>query len=176
MEKQIEKVIEQVIDIAGKKHATADVIVDMNSSFTLKAEQQTLEEYKVSSSRVLGVRVIKDQKIGTSYCESIDTDALNLMVDTALQNARYSESDPCQEICAESGRVVTDSLKIYKQDDTEVKDKIDLCLHLEKAVVDVPYAKSAPYNSVGELEIQKYIANTSGTMCFEKQKVFYCAA
>lgn len=174
MDKKIKGAINLVIDIADKNKATADVIANATSSFTLKAEQQTLEEYKVSSSHVFGVRVIQDHKIGTSYCESLNPKALNLMVETALQNTKHSESDPCQEICAESGHVLTDISDIYKPDDTDVKEKIDLCLHLEKAVLDVPYAKSAPYNSVGEQETEKYIANTSGTMCFEKQKVFYC--
>ena len=55
---------EQVLDQVVSAGATGDLIVDESETLSLKARDGELEEYKVSSSRIFGLRVIKDGHIG----------------------------------------------------------------------------------------------------------------
>ncbi|MEC8820033.1 MAG: DNA gyrase modulator, partial [Pseudomonadota bacterium] len=63
----IENQAQQVIDLVRAAGAMGDLIVDQGESLSLKASEGELEEYKVSSSQILGLRVIKDGKVGTAY-------------------------------------------------------------------------------------------------------------
>ena len=71
-EKQLLNAVDYVLSEAKRQGAEADVIVNRNSSFSLKANQGQLDEYKVRSRLVLGVRVVKDSRVATSYSESIE--------------------------------------------------------------------------------------------------------
>lgn len=57
---------EQVLDQVTRAGATGDLIIDEGETLSLKARDGELEEHKVSSSRIFGLRVIKDGHIGTA--------------------------------------------------------------------------------------------------------------
>ena len=70
----------QILEQVKAAGATGDLIIDQGRSLSLKAREGALEEYKVSSSQVLGLRVIKDGKVGTAYSEATDSEALKSLV------------------------------------------------------------------------------------------------
>ena len=57
---------EQVLDQVMNAGATGDLIIDEGETLSLKASDGELEEYKVSSSRIFGLRIIKNGHIGTA--------------------------------------------------------------------------------------------------------------
>ena len=77
----IQKNAEMVLDKVLNKGAVGDLIIDESESLSLSARDGQLEEYKISSSQVFGLRVIKDNKVGTAYSEASDGEALAAMVD-----------------------------------------------------------------------------------------------
>ncbi|MEC7182227.1 MAG: DNA gyrase modulator, partial [Bdellovibrionota bacterium] len=80
-QKENVKLIEKVLDMAKEKGAKeSEVLFAKSSNFSLKANEGKLEEYKVSSSQVMGIRIGKDQRIGISYCEDMQEHSLSLMV------------------------------------------------------------------------------------------------
>ena len=171
------KLIEKVLDMAKAKGAKeSEVLFTQRSNFSLKANDGALEEYKVSSTQIMGLRVGKDQKIGISYCEDMQEKSLSLMVDQALENSKYVKEDEFEEICvAHKDRVFADNEKTYRADNTPAEKKIELCLDLEKAVkAKDSTVKGAPYNGYSEGESASYIANSLGTLCFEKNRSFSC--
>ena len=89
---------ERVLGWIAEAGATGDLMIAEGSSLSLKARDGELEEHKVSSSQVFGVRVIKDDKAGVAYSEAADNAALRLMVDQALVNASYARSDANEKI------------------------------------------------------------------------------
>src|SRR5210317_2152272 len=93
-----EQMAEQVLDQVTSAGATGDLIVDEGETLSLKARDGELEEYKVSSSRIFGLRVIKDGHIGTAYSEAVDADALASMVGQALNNASFGKLEPHEKI------------------------------------------------------------------------------
>ena len=89
----IKQSAEMVLDKVLAKGATGDLIVDESESLSLSARDGALEEYKISSSQVFGLRVIKDNKVGTAYSEASDNKALETMVEQAFTNAGYATKD-----------------------------------------------------------------------------------
>ncbi|MFH4398383.1 TldD/PmbA family protein [Vibrio diabolicus] len=175
-EQQLLNAVDYVLSEAKRQGAEADVIVNRNSSFSLKANQGKLDEYKVSSSQVLGVRVIKDTRVATSYSESLEQPSLDLMLTNALQSARFSKQDEHQSISCVNSQITTDIAEIAQDDTTSVDEKIELSLALEQGVVALPHASSSPYNGYSDGETQLIIANTQGTLCQHFERSFNCYA
>nr|WP_321461441.1 TldD/PmbA family protein [uncultured Vibrio sp.] len=175
-EQQLFNAVDYVLSEAKRQGAEADVIVNRNSSFSLKANQGKLDEYKVSSSQVLGVRVVKDARVATSYSESLEQPSLDLMLTNALQSARFSKQDEHQMISCVDSQITTDVAEIAQEDTTSVDEKIELSLALEQGVVSLPHASSSPYNGYSDGETQLIIANTQGTLCQHFERSFNCYA
>lgn len=175
-DKQLLDAVDYVLSEAKRQGAEADVIVNRSNSFSLKANQGQLDEYKVSSSQVLGVRIVKDARIATSYSESLETSSLDLMLTNALQSARFSKQDEHQTISCVDSKITTDIAEIAQQDTTSADEKIELSLALEQGVVSLPHASSAPYNGYADGESQLILANTQGTLCQHFERSFSCYA
>ncbi|MEX3071659.1 TldD/PmbA family protein [Vibrio alginolyticus] len=175
-EQQLLNAVDYILSEAKRQGAEADVIVNRNSSFSLKANQGKLDEYKVSSSQVLGVRVVKDARVATSYSESLELPSLDLMLTNALQSARFSKQDEHQTISCVNSHITTDVAEIAQEDTTPVDEKIELSLALEQGVVSLPHASSSPYNGYSDGETQLIIANTQGTLCQHFERSFNCYA
>ena len=134
--------VDYVLSEAKRQGAEADVIVNGSNSFSLKANQGQLDEYKVSSSQVLGVRVVKDARVATSYSESLEQPSLDLMLTNALQSARFSKQDEHQTISCVGNNITTNVAEIAQEDTASVDEKIALSLALEQGVVSLPHASS----------------------------------
>jgi len=173
---KLQQAIDQVLERAHAAGADADVIANCSNNFSLKANAGELDEYKVTSGQVIGVRVIKDQHIATCYSESLEPASLDTMVEQALQNALYTKQDEHQTISCMNSQLKTDVAEIYQQDNATVDDKIELALALESGVVAKPHAKAAPYNGFGESDSQVILANTQGTLCQHQERSTYCYA
>ena len=172
----LQQAIDYVLDRVKAQDAAADVIANRSNNFSLKANQGELDEYKVTSGQVIGVRVIKDQRTATSYSESLDLASLDLMVNNALINAQYSQQDQHQKISCLDSRLATIEPEVYQIETATVDDKIALALSLEQGVVTKPHAKSAPYNGFSESDNHVILANTEGTLCSHNERSTYCYA
>ena len=80
---------EQVLEQVKNAGATGDLIIDEGETLSLKARDGELEEYKFSSSRIFGLRVIKNGHLCTSYSEAAYANALISMFGQALNNASF---------------------------------------------------------------------------------------
>ncbi|MDR9825804.1 TldD/PmbA family protein [Vibrio sp. FNV 38] len=175
-EQQLLNAMDYVLSEVKRQGAEADVIVSRSNSFSLKANQGQLDEYKVSSNQVLGVRVVKDARVATSYSESLEPASLDLLLNNALQSARFSKQDEHQSIRCVESRITTDVAEIAQSDGTSVDEKIEFALALEQGVLALPYASSSPYNGYNDGEAQLFIANTQGSLCQHFERSFSCYA
>lgn len=173
---KLQQAIDQVLDRVKAAGAEADVIANCSNNFSLKANGGELDEYKVTSGQVIGVRVIKDKRVATSYSESLEPSSLDSMVEQALLNAKYTKQDEHQTISCADSHLTTDVAEIYQQDEATVDDKIELALALESGVVALPHAKASPYNGFGESDSKVILANTKGTLCQHQERSTYCYA
>jgi len=174
--KQLHKeVISQALDIAKTKGVdSCDLILDSGKSFSVKTENGEISEYKVSGSEILGIRVIKDQKIGTSYVESFDSDSLAIMVDNALSGAKYSKIAKHEKITNSKEGLLDGTCEDHISDnEVDPQELIDIALKLESDVkAKDKAAKTPPYNGAAEYSSERLYANSNGVLCNERNRVF----
>ena len=131
MQNENQNLIDQVLLSVSQQGAEGDVLITEEAQLGLKCHQGELSEYKVTSSRTVGVRVICGDQVGTSYSESTEATDLQNMVQAALANAKYSKQSPTEKITAVPQETLDWSDEIYRPDHTPQKDKIELALSLE---------------------------------------------
>ncbi len=162
----------QVLDQAVSAGATGDLIVDERELLSLKARDGEIEEHNVSSSRILGLRVIKNGHTGTAYSEAIDTDALSSMVDHALNNASYVKVEPHENILPNSGHLKTDDELLCPREQVPTEQKIQLALEIESQLTAKVKVKNVPYNGVQEITSQRHIFSSAGLNALTRRRKY----
>ncbi|MFP5384792.1 MAG: TldD/PmbA family protein [Bacteriovoracia bacterium] len=167
MKDLMEKVINKVTDFK----AEADLIYSSSRSLKMSSQKGAISEYKVSSSQILGIRAIKDGKVGISYTESLDEDSLDLLVKQALANAEMSEKNSFERILQISGHVNDEAT--YPEEEVDIKVKTQKALSLESG----PKSRDArvvavPYNSFSESEFTSHYLSSRGRSASCKDKSY----
>ena len=99
MNELLKETCKRLVDLSLAQGADeCDVILNKGESLSLSAQDGDIDKYKVSGSQVVGVRVIKDSKIGLSYSESFDDDALKFCAQSAVENAKNAEVNEFESI------------------------------------------------------------------------------
>ncbi|WLD58656.1 TldD/PmbA family protein [Salinispirillum sp. LH 10-3-1] len=160
-----------VLDRARAAGAEADLIVDAKESLSLKARDGALEEQAVSATRILGLRVIKDQQVGIAYSEATDDDALGQLVDQALLNARFSKPEPNELIPANRQTLQTDNAQLCPDSNFSPEQRIELALYLERTLASKPQIRNVPYNGVMEVISQHQVFSTQGLSASSRQRI-----
>ncbi|ASK79795.1 Zn-dependent protease [Paraphotobacterium marinum] len=170
----IDDAVTYVLDKAKNLNIEADIIAGGSQNFSLKSENNQLSEYKVTSSHSIGIRVIKDEKVATSYSESLFPKMLDEMLSQASESAEYSKIDSYQKLNNQTSHIVTPKEEIYQNDHTTTDEKINLALFLEDEMLSKEYCKSAPYNGYSNSTSNMIYANTYGAWCSHLEKSFSC--
>lgn len=165
--------IQKAVDLAMKEGADAcDVILSTGESLSLSSEDGKLDKYKVSQTSILGLRVIKNKKIGLSYSESFDEDAIAFAAKSAVENSQYSDANEFEDVCIKNA---TDFIQPGKTfvDESSIEEKIEFSLKLESEVKkrDARVFK-APYNGLSVSQSKSYYLNSLGTYTQEEHGQF----
>jgi PmbA protein len=164
----------QVIDLVKAAGASGDLIIDQGESLSLKASDGELEEYKVSSSQIFGLRVIKDGKVGTAYSEATDSDALTSLVEQALINASFTAIEVHENILANDVNLKTDDSVLCPPEEVSIDEKVNFALQLERDLAARDKVKNVPYNGVQDNTSQRHIFSSAGLSAYSKSRM--CAA
>lgn len=172
----VETRAEQILEWVRAAGATGDVIVDQGESLSLKARDGALEEHKVSSSQVFGLRVIKDDNVGTAYSEAADPEALKSMVDQALQNAAFARAEVSEKIPDSQLTLSTDDAVFCPEDSTSIEAKIDAALAIERLLSSRDRVQNVPYNGLQDNAGQRQVFTTAGLSARSRSRMFACFA
>ncbi len=164
----------QILDLVKAAGASGDLIIDQGQSLSLKAREGALEEYKVSSSQILGLRVIKDGKVGTAYSEATDPEALKSLVEQALLNASFAAVDAHESILANAAVLHTDDEVLCPHEDVGIDAQIDFALTMERNLAAKNRVKNVPYNGVQDNMGERHIFSSAGLSAYSKSRM--CAA
>ena len=165
---------ERILDRIRAAGALGDLVVEEQSSLSLKAHAGELEEHKVTSTRVYGVRVVKDERAGVAYSEAADPAALDSMVEQALINAAVARVDPAETIAAGATALATDDAVLCPADAVPVEAKIDAALAIERELAARDRVRNVPYNGVQDLTGERHVFATSGRTAHARHRV--CSA
>lgn len=170
--------MEALLDEAKKAGAdSADVIFSTGKSLSMSAQEGQLDTYKVSGSKIAGVRVIKDQKVGISYTEAFDKEALADTARKAVENSRYGEVNEYETIdnVVEEDLVHMGEVEQSTQEPLSQEQKIELVLKLESEVKAKDQRVAAvPYNGLSEATVEGYYLNSLGTFCYDFEHYISC--
>jgi len=172
--RSVEGQLEFILDLAKRGGAEADVILSQNRKLALKAHGKAVSDYTVASTRAVGVRVIRDGRVGTSYSETLDDEPIEYMVDQALNNARLTRENPQEQISAIGHTIQTDHADILQTDNVSTQEKVQAALRLESGILEKKLAPTAPYNAVSDTEYEFYVANTKGAFCTHRERQVSC--
>ena len=100
-----EQTIQFVLDEVDAAGAAGDAILTQKSTLSLKVEDGELSEYKVASGQSISLRIVQNQRVGTSYSESFEPEQLSAMVADALLNARFTKENPHEGIQVSGVRI-----------------------------------------------------------------------
>ncbi len=173
----MKNLMEKVLNDVKKNHAEADLILNRSTSLKMSTQEASLSEYKVSSSQVLGLRLIKDGKVGLAYTESLDEDALKLMIKQALGNADTNHPNPNEKILNHSGEIRDEMT--YEEQETPISLKVEKAISLETELKKrEPRFLASTYNGYSEGEYTGIFMSTSGRSTFYSDKIYsiYTAA
>lgn len=174
MKTDIKAAMKKAIDMAISQGAEqADVIVSRGESFSVNAQNAEVDKYKVSGSQVLGIRTIKDDRVGLSYTEFLDDEALKIAAKKSLENAEVSEPRPFEKITTKDFEGIQKSE--YQADETSTQEKIDFVLELESKVKEKDSRISAvPYNGLSEVNSESYYLNSLNCFTFDSEYYLSC--
>nr|WP_086939965.1 metallopeptidase TldD-related protein [Thaumasiovibrio occultus] len=160
-----------VLSLAQQHQCSADVIVDSGEQLSLKSEAGALSEYKVTSSQTLGVRLIKDDRIATSFTEALDEESLRNLMAMTLESLPYMAQEPAEKIDGEPTYFEANPV-LCPDDHTDEALKIDMALKLQGDIAE--RGAKAPYNGYSNSYSQRLYVNTQGSVCHEAGRRFSC--
>ena len=167
----MKNIMNQVMENITKIKAEGDLIFSTSKSLKMSAQRGEINEYKVSSAQILGVRVIKEGRVGISYTESLDNESLDLLVKQALQNAEVSEANLNEGILKLSGHGVDDL--VIDETEVDIAHKTKKALELESEPKRLESRTVAvPYNSYSEGEYESYYLSSNGRSTQSKDKSY----
>ena len=167
---------DQILTRVREAGAEGDLIIDQGQALSLKAKDGQLEEHKVTSSQVFGLRVIKDGRVGTAYSEAADPESLQALVQQALQNASYAAVEPNEKILPNTAQLKTDDALLCPDDTASIDAKIDLALEIEARLASKPKVKNVPYNGVQDGLGERQLFSTAGLSALSRSRSTACFA
>ena len=160
MNQLLARLLDQVADL-GARRTSSPIRRRPSPSRPTRANSVNT---KVTSSQQIGIRLIKEGRVGIAYSESLDASALDAMVQDALDASRFAKVDPDQRITVQQSRLITDCAEIHQADTTAVEEKIALTLRLESDMLALPDVTGAPTTASSRGE-PPWLANSQGSVC-----------
>jgi len=157
---------EQVFSLVRKAGASADLLIEGQEQLNLKVKDTKLESKKVSATRIFGLRIIKDGRVGIAYSEAADPSSLVHLVDQGLVNARYGELDPLQQIQTLVSQPVSAQNHSFElapsRESTSVAALLECLQSLEQRLLAQAHLVSVPYNGISQTRVARRIIASSG--------------
>ncbi|MBM7855471.1 PmbA protein [Desulfohalotomaculum tongense] len=155
---------ESAIASAGKSGVSmAEAYIARSKELSIEVRSGEVETMKLAEDRGIGLRLIKDGRVGFAYSTELTVDGVNELVRQALANAGSAERD--ENICLPDPAARYPQLDLYDPDikSAPVEEKIKLAVTMEQQAraydSRVKIIESSSYQD-GEAEI--IIVNSKG--------------
>ncbi len=152
-----------IMDYAKDKVDDIEILLSADDSFSVRISLQKVESFNYSDAKGIGIRIIKDGKVGYAYTERFDDEAFKFMVDEAIANSEISESD--EVIVLADYPDVEEKPDVYSEalDEVAVDEKVEYTKLLERSAKDAdPRIVNVPYAVMGNGKTYLKIENSKG--------------
>ena len=164
---------DQLFQTAKEKNfADYEVYYSASDSFSVRVFKGEIAEYKSTASEGVGFRGTYNGKMGYAYTESLDSEAIPRLLESAIANAGIIEDAEVEKLYPgdkEYPKVETYNPKL---NDIDAAQKIEWAFALEKEVLALdPRVKMADYCTVYSSEFTTAIANSCGLDLHQKSNM-----
>lgn len=169
-----EKEFKYIFDYARELVDDIEILLSSESSFSTRIHSQEVESFKYSDTMGIGIRILKNGKVGIAYTEKFDEESFRLIVDEAIENSQIIDSD--DKVVFENYPDVNVKLDLYSSelDNVKVDEKIKFTKDLEKYCEETDKRIiNVPYSVLGDGKFHVKIANSKGLDKEEKQNYAY---
>jgi PmbA protein len=142
-----EKEFNTIFDIAQGKVDEIEILLASGKSFSVRIHNQNVESFSYADSNGIGIRILKDGKVGYSYTEEFSDQAFEMIIEEAIANSKFVEN--LEPVKFANHPAIRQELDLYSKelDEIGVEEKIELAKKLEsmalaadKRIFNVPYA------------------------------------
>jgi len=127
---------ERVLDRARLKGAEeAEVYLSQGTEFTVKVYRHEIESLVSAESRGIGLRTLREHRLGFSYTSDTDDAALDALVDEALENGRYNHPDEANVLPETQAVEPLPGLFSPALSKVDPQRKIDFALDMERRAI-----------------------------------------
>jgi PmbA protein len=124
---------ERLLERARQQGAEeAEAFFSTGTEFTVKVFKGEVESLVSASSRGLGVRTLKEHRVGFAYTAEIAPAALEALVDEALHNGRYNHADEANVLPDPAPAAPLPGLYSAQLEKVDPEQKVQFALDLEK--------------------------------------------
>ncbi|MBC7363265.1 MAG: TldD/PmbA family protein [Candidatus Aminicenantes bacterium] len=156
-------IAEQVIKEARKKGADqAEVYLVKSRQLSLEVRNGEIESVQEASSYGLGLRLIKDKKLGFAYINDFRKESLNEVISRALELARAVSADENNVLPVDTGITEVKGLYDPTLAQVPVEQKISLLKEVEQLALQVKGISKSAGASYGENEKEIILVNSNG--------------
>ncbi|ADI01191.1 MAG TPA: TldD/PmbA family protein [Syntrophothermus lipocalidus] len=169
MRDELVKTGEQVVEMARQKGVEAEAFLFYNRELGIEVAQGTVETLAEAEELGIGVRVIKEGRVGFAYSTDLGPEALNQLLDRAVESSKFTASDENNSLPA--GRYQYPELNVYDPEvrRVNVEEKIQMARDLESAALAydrrIKVIEKAAYE---DSEFALAVFNTNGIKAFER--------
>lgn len=167
-------ILEKTIELAKSLGAEeCDVILSKENSTRVSANQGNIDQFKISNTQILGLRVIKNNRIGLSYTESMDEDAILFAIKNAIENSQYSNENLHEKICVQnlSPQINTQ----IANEKVTIQEMIDMTINLESETIKKnPKINNVPWTTLIKIEASKFYLNSLDTFTQKAFSYYLC--
>lgn len=142
-----QKEFEYILNYAADKSDDIEILLAASNSFTVRIHKQNIEGFNYADTKGIGVRLIRQGKIGYAYTDKFTPEAFRMIVDEAIANSIVVETDDI--VILENYPDVDHKPEVYSPelDTLQVSAKVDfarqlenIALSIDERIINVPNA------------------------------------
>lgn len=175
MNAEIQNTLEKGLEYAKLNADQAEIILTKGTSFSTSSFNGKTDKLAINQGNTVGVRVIKNNRVGISYSEDLAQKSIESAIDQAVSNSKFMNEEPHEKIGQGMGKVTNTHNKNQLTEQSSADEKINLSIRLEKDILALDKkVKSAPYNGVSEGLSEYYNFNSEGLQAYESSGSVSC--
>ncbi len=155
--------IDYLLDTAGKQKMDLEILGFERSSTAISFQKSKMDQFSLSETRQLGVRLIDGKHEGVAYTEALDSDSLDQLLTEARNNARAIRREWIADLHTSANLPEMNGLFSEALEKTTVEEKISSAAKLESAALAFDHRISGvAYSTYGDSRLRQWIANSKG--------------
>ena len=112
MNTEIQQTLEKRLEYAKINSDQAEIVLTKGTSFSTSSFNGKTDKLSINQGNTVGVRIIKNNRVGISYSEDLSKSSIESAIDQAVSNSKFMKEEPHEKIHKGQGKVINTHQKI----------------------------------------------------------------